>query len=138
VCFLLQDRRHQVGIGHDDIWRHANELSGERLSLVGVGHSPTNVDLDIAALDPTQFQKSLPERRKVGLSPSASPSGYPISKPTRRIRFDCCARAASGHTAVLLSKLTKSRRLIAAPETSGQGIVLRQSGRLKGGERYDS
>ena len=52
----------------------------------------------------------------------------------RRMRSGCCARAAHANAAAEpTTTLTKSRRLIAAPEAKGQGIVQAQSGRLEAG-----
>jgi hypothetical protein len=45
---------------------------------------------------------------------------------------DCCARTASGHPmADPAIPLTKSRRRIASPQCSEQGIVAGQTGRLE-------
>jgi hypothetical protein len=64
------------------------------------------------------------DKNKVSFSPN------PMSTPTRRTRSPCCARAASGHPmADPAIPLTKSRRRIASPQGSDQGIVAGQTGR---------
>src|SRR5438445_7952840 len=52
---LLQDRRHQIGARHDHVRCGGDEFFSEGPRLVGVGTSPTSVDLDIAAFRPTEF-----------------------------------------------------------------------------------
>src|SRR6516164_4254185 len=49
----------------------------------------------------------------------------------RRMRSLCCARAASGHAAAPPTSVMNSRRLIASPQGSEQGIVAGQTGRLE-------
>src|SRR6516225_9309417 len=54
----------------------------------------------------------------------------------RRMRSGSWARAALPNAAAEpTTTLTKSRRLIAAPEAKGQGIVQAQSGRLEAGDQ---
>src|SRR5215831_4422319 len=48
-----------------------------------------------------------------------------------RIRSPCCARAASGHAAAPPRSVMNSRRLIASPQGSEQGIVAGQTGWLE-------
>jgi hypothetical protein len=57
-CFLLQDRRHQIGTRHDHVGCDGDEFFSEGPCLVRVGTSPANVDLDIAAFCPTEFLRA--------------------------------------------------------------------------------
>src|SRR5436190_5705181 len=60
--------RHQIGARHDYVRCHGDEFFSESPRLVGVGTSPTSVDLDIAAFRPTEFLEAQLERGSAGLT----------------------------------------------------------------------
>src|SRR5262249_20473404 len=62
---------------------------------------------------------------------SGSFSARPTSTPTRRSRSGCWPRAINGHAVAPPKSVMNSRRLIASPEASGQGIVQVQRGSLE-------
>src|SRR6476646_9285363 len=57
-------------------------------------------------------------------------SGYGISRPSRRVRSGCCARATNGHVAAPPINVMNSRRLIASPKSQ----EAHRSGSELGGE----
>src|SRR5438067_1958125 len=60
--------RDRIGARHDSARCHGDEFFSESPPLVGVGTSPTSVDLDIAAFRPTEFLEAQLERGSAGLT----------------------------------------------------------------------
>ena len=87
----------------NEVGLQCDEFFGELLDQLLVQRRPAIVDPNVATLRPSKLLESLPVN--------------PISTPIRRIRLDCCARAASGHATAAPTSVRNLRRLTLVPQS---------------------
>ena len=101
----------------------ADQLLRERSHPIDVSAAPPKVHPHVAAVGPTQARKRLSERGELKLR-----HGIVFvaarSTPMRRMRFGCCARAASGQTAAPPRNLMNSRRLMPSMASSEADLII--------------
>ncbi len=65
--FRLNNRRHQIGVGDQDVRCEAHQLHDDGACLAGISRRKANIDVDIAPFLPTQLPQFLPQRRDLSL-----------------------------------------------------------------------
>ena len=129
VC-LLQVRRIGVPMASDHIGRLTEQIAASRRICVRDRRGEAILDLDVAALDPSQFRASPLERRARRGDPDRSRHQHQQADRAASAR-GCCARAASGHAAAAPpSSVMNSRRyhsITSSARTSIDGGMSRPS-----------